>query len=270
MQNPTTYTHIKNAIEALGIANSTTCLHASLKSFGFLEGGADTLIQAFLDQGCTLLVPTFTYDCQAPIPQERMIPQNAWVNPHVPERAEPFDPDSPMISKDMGAIPARVLEWQAHVRSIHPLNSFTAIGPLAKRLVEKQSLLDVYAPFKEMYTQPAAYMGLIGVDLTKATAIHFAEERSGRNLFRRWAIDSDGTHQETAVGSCSDGFNRFDPVVKDIEMSITVGQSHWRVYPFKPFIDIVTQAIVDDQSITHCADPKCPRCNDAVRGGPLL
>ncbi len=264
------YKQIANAIQELELENSVVCMHSSLKSFGHLEGGADTLIQVFRDMECTLVVPTFTYSCGVPTPVERRIPQNGIDYSYEPEQVDGYDKDSTMISKDMGAIPARILQKKERVRGIHPINSFTAIGPLASELIKKQTHLNVYAPFKEIYEISDSYIGLIGVDLTSATEIHFAEEKAGRRLFRQWALEQDGTNQETAIGSCSSGFNQFGPLLKGIEQSTTVGQSKWRVYPFKAFIDIIASEIIKNPSITHCSTKNCIRCNDAALGGPLL
>jgi aminoglycoside N3'-acetyltransferase len=175
-----------------------------------------------------------------------------------------------MISSDMGTIPARILDRKERIRGIHPMNSFTAIGPLAEKMIEKQTHLNVYGPLKMMYETAESYLGLIGVDLKSATAIHYAEEKAGRKLFRQWALEKDGTHREIAVGSCSDGFNVFDPNVKEIERSLKVGNSKWRLFPFQEFIDVITDAIVKHPEITHCSNVDCVRCNDAVEGGPLL
>ena len=256
----------------MSLANSVICMHSSLKSFGFLEGGPDTLIKAFLAMDCTVIVPTFTYNCEVSAPANRRIPQNGsdYSKSIDSKRAKAYDKESTLISQEMGAIPARMLEWDDHIRGNHPLNSFTAIGPLANELIDKQNPLNVYGPLKYLYDQPLAYVGLMGVDLTKATAIHLAEEMAGRRLFRQWAKNFDDTQQEVTVGSCSDGFNNFSPWVRDIELNITVGSSSWRVYPFRAFIEIVTAEIVQNPEITHCANTRCPRCNDAVRGGPIL
>lgn len=272
MQASTSYTQLNATIQAAGLGGSIVCLHSSLKSFGYLEGGADALIRAFLDSGCTLLVPAFYYASEAPPPPGRQIPQNGFDDPTPasPATGEYYDPSSTMISPDMGAIPARLLQMEGCARGIHPLNSFAAIGPFAEELIRAQTLLDVYGPLKAIYNHAAAYMVLAGVDLTKATPIHLAEEMAGRRLFRQWAWDKDGAVLEVAIGSCSEGFNRFAPLIADLETNLPVGKSLWRIYPFQAFIDRVTENIARDQTITHCGDVTCTRCNDAVRGGPLL
>lgn len=266
----TTYEDVANAIQEMGLEKSVILMHTSLKSFGHLEGGPDTLVRAFLDVGSTLVVPTFTYDCKVPAPIEKRIPQNGCVYPYEPEFVEAYDQDSTMISRDMGVIPARILKMEERIRGVHPMNSFTAIGPLANHLINKQSHLNVYGPLKEMYACSQSYIGLVGVNLTSATAIHLAEEKAGRRLFREWAMEKDGSHREIATGSCSNGFKVFEPILKGIEQSMIVGSSQWFIYSFKEFIDTVTNAIVENQAITHCSNANCIRCNDAVRGGPIL
>ena len=259
-------------IQASPLKDNIVCLHSSLKSFGFLEGGPDTLIQAFLQNGCTLVMPTFTYDCEIPMPPDRLILQNSYAPEDISDfkSAAGYDKTSTMISSEMGAIPAWLLKMPARIRGEHPLNSFTAIGPLASEIISAQSPLNVYGPLKVIYSRPNAYLVLAGVDLTSATPIHFAEERAGRRLFRRWAKNSDGSAQEVEVGSCSDGFNNLDSFLKNIEENMQFGQSCWKIYPFCTFIDTVTDAILQNPPITHCANPDCERCNDAIKGGPLL
>jgi len=272
MEEATSYTQIVNAIQRMGLADSGICLHSSLKSFGYVEGGSDTIIKAFLDLGCTLVVPTFTYHNEVSPPANRQIPQNGfdYSTPLDTKHVRAYDKERIMISKEMGAIPARLLELDDHVRGNHPLNSFSAIGSLAKKLIDNNNHLNVYGPLKNLYDHPLAYVVLMGVDLTKATTIHLAEEMAGRRLFRRWAKNLDGSQQEVAVGSCSDGFNNFSPWVQEIELSISVGYSRWRVFPFKEFVDIIVDAIVQNPEMTHCPNTHCLRCNDAVKGGPLL
>jgi hypothetical protein len=123
---------------------------------------------------------------------------------------------------------------------------------------------------KQSYDDPAAYIVLAGVGLTKATPIHLAEERSGRRLFRRWAKMADGTELEVEEGGCSEGFENLAPYVKAVEKQTRVGESLWRIFPLRGFIDAIVPVLRENPSITHCENENCARCNDAVRGGPLL
>jgi len=49
------------AIGELLLAGRVVCVHSSLRSFGTVEGGADAVVDAFLDSGCTLLVPSHSW-----------------------------------------------------------------------------------------------------------------------------------------------------------------------------------------------------------------
>jgi aminoglycoside N3'-acetyltransferase len=267
-----TAAEIQEAVGRTGLSDCVVILHSSLKSFGHVEGGADAVIDAFLNAGCTLIVPTFTYNCQVPPPPGWTIRRNG-MNPNwiiEREKAEAFDRRDTRITRDMGAVPARILERPDRIRGVHPLNSFTGLGLQAAGLIAAQAPLNVYGPLKQIYLGPPAFLALAGVNLTKATAIHFAEERSGRRLFRRWALLSGAADIEVEEGGCSEGFENLAPIVSGLEKRVQIGASLWRIYPFKEFIDAIISAILLDPTITHCPDKDCVRCNDAVRGGPLF
>jgi len=50
---------IHHALRTLGLPGQVVCLHSSLRSFGHVAGGANAVVRVFLDEGCTILVPTF-------------------------------------------------------------------------------------------------------------------------------------------------------------------------------------------------------------------
>src|SRR5690349_3325295 len=104
-----TQKQITNAVRALGVA-PVDCLlvHSSLKSFGHVEGGAQTVVNALLECASTVVMPTFNYD-----------------------RFE-FDPiTTPSLT---GAITEAFRKAPGATRSLHPTHSVCAIGPLAKEL----------------------------------------------------------------------------------------------------------------------------------------
>lgn len=264
---------IIRAIESLGLKNATVCIHSSLKSFGHVEGGAPSIINAFLDSGCTIVVPGFIYSNSIPA-LERSPLRNGINYDNIEESIYSHDKiftvESNDITKDsLGTIPYEILQMPNRKRGYHPINSFTAIGPKASEMVADQSPTDVYAPLRKMYDNNG-YIILMGVGLNRMTAIHFAEQKAGRNLFVRWANGLDGKPMRVSVGSCSEGFDKFDPILNPVERNIKVGNSTWRIYSLKQVVDLCANAIMEDPMITHCGDPNCERCNDAVQGGPIL
>ncbi len=104
--------------------------------------------------------------------------------------------------------------------------------------------------------------------LTRMTALHYAEKEAGRRLFIRWAAGKNRLVRRVRVGSCSDGFGNFDPVLAPIEKKQQVGESLWRLFPMKETIKLASEAIRSNPPMTHCGDPDCERCRDALAGGP--
>ncbi|MGE5527717.1 MAG: AAC(3) family N-acetyltransferase [Patescibacteria group bacterium] len=264
---------IRGAVARLGLSGGIVCLHTSLKSFGRVEGGAGAVVGAFLDEGCTVVAPTFYYGAIVRPPEGRMPERNGCDYSRLPEAGSsqiaPYTGAGDQIDESMGAVPAFVLRMEDSVRGNHPFNSFAAVGPLARQIVRGQAPLDVYAPFREMYGRDRAFIVLAGVGLTRATAIHFAEQLAGRRLFRAWAkVAGDGI-QETEVGSCSEGFENLAAFVSEIETSASVGRSPWRIFPFRDFVDRIARAVKENPRLTHCGNDNCLRCRDAVAGGPI-
>ncbi|WP_404827797.1 AAC(3) family N-acetyltransferase [Streptomyces aureocirculatus] len=153
------------------------------------------------------------------------------------------------------------------MRGTHPLNSFAALGPLANKLISAQNPTHVYGPIRELAAHDGRIL-LIGVELNRMTALHLAEQQSGRHLFLRWARDSVGNVSMVEVGSCSEGFPRLGPALRPYCRSVTVGCSQWQAYPAALTLAAATAAIAADQTITRCSDSDCLLCRDAVAGGP--
>jgi len=154
-------------------------------------------------------------------------------------------------------------------RGNHALNSFAALGPLAAALVDSQSSFDIFAPLVRLCELGGALL-LVGVDLTSATLVHLAEGDGGRELFRRWALDTDGGLVECRVGSCSDGFGKLEPALATLGRELTVGSSRWRCYDAAAALAAATTAIRENPFVTDCGRATCPRCRDAIAGGPIL
>lgn len=227
----------------------------------------EALLNSLLGLGCTVLVPTFTYDLEQPAPPDA--PANngwdydAW---QVQAHDKRWEPALNQLSlADMGALPAAVLARPGRVRGDHPLNSFAAIGPHAE-IAAAQSARSVYAPLESVVTMGGKVI-LVGTSLTSTTMIHLAESRAGRTLFLRWAHNSDGTRVACDTGSCSVAFDNFLDVVS-MEADIMVGGSRWRILDAQHLLAEATEAILRDRAITSCGRAGCLRCRDALAGGP--
>jgi aminoglycoside 3-N-acetyltransferase len=152
----------------------------------------------------------------------------------------------------MGAIPIAVLRRPERVRGNHPIDSFSAVGPLAKEIIATQTPLDVYGPLRAIGELGGSVL-LMGVGLDRMTLLHTAEQESGRELFHRCALDADGQPVECLIGGCSEGFSRFEAHIGHLARETTVGASRWRAFPVDATLAAAAEAIRTKPDITHCA-----------------
>jgi aminoglycoside 3-N-acetyltransferase len=180
-ETPWTRDTIAQDIGKLGVPPGATLLvHSSLRSLGWVCGGATSVVQALLDSlgpTGTLVVPALTPDNRDP---------SRWTDPPAPQawwqvirdNLPGFDPlFTPSVG--VGVIPERVRTWPGAVRSTHPQTSFAALGPRAEWLVERHDLdcqLGEASPLGRL-EQDCAWVLLLGVGFDRCTAFHLAEYR---------------------------------------------------------------------------------------------
>ena len=244
-----------------------------MRSFGHVDEGAKGVVLSFLDEGCTILVPSFSSAFALAPPPHLQFERNGWdyhadhAPPPVSDRI--YTHEASDIDREMGAIPAAVVAWPGRVRGNHPLDSFTAVGPRAAELVQGQAPLDVYAPLTAL-ARMGGFVLLMGVGLERMTLLHLVEKESGRSLFRRWANGADGKPGVVEVGGCSEGFGNLEQYLRSVMRTAVVGQSTWKVFAVDQVRRYATAAIRTDPQLTHCGVTGCERCDDAVAGGPIL
>ena len=267
---------VRQALKQAGLCGQTLCIHASMRAFGDgVENGAQGLMDVFLEEGCTVMTPAFSYDylCN-PVMDSQMPLRNAagnyaWYREHVLTPGI-YDVSSKALSlEDMGVFARAVLMHERALRGNHPLNSFAAVGERAKELIAPQTWPNVYAPFEQLCAMDGLVL-LMGTTLKNATILHYAEQLAGRTPFVRWAKDKDGKVRCFSEGGCSNGFEQLAASLAHLEKRIAVGNSIWRIYPARQMADAAAEVIRSHPMITHCENPACMRCNDAVQGGPIL
>lgn len=138
-----------------------------------------------------------------------------------------FHPNCGLIDSNMGKLPAEVIRRESVRRGNHPLNSFSAVGPQAEHLASGQNYADVYAPIRALINYNGLVV-LIGVGLNCMTALYLAEQQAGRNLFVRWALNTNGRPCMIKTGGCSEGFPRLQPVLQNCAGRFTCTQRDCR------------------------------------------
>ncbi len=266
-----THLDILGAIEACGLAARPVCLHSSLRSFGWIDGGAETVVRAFLDAGCSLMVPAFADAFRIPPPLGMRPQRNGYSYGHegVAAIGKIFDPHCLEVDRDMGTIARAVVHWPGRSRGDHAFQSFAAVGPLAETLVRTQRAADAFAPLREL-ADAGGWVLLAGVPYRRLTLLHLAEKLAGREPFRRWAYAANGDPAMMEAGGCSEGFDSLRPNLQALERRTRVGQSDWIGLPAREVLEVSTQLIRQTPSLTHCAQLSCERCRDALLGGPIL
>lgn len=264
---------IKTVIKNLNLDGKCISIHGSFKSFNGQIKNPKTIIKAFLESGCTLLSPTFSYNYLLNPDNDNRPEHNDWdyskTDPVLEKNINNiFTTKSRDIDRNMGIIPKIILDNSKSVRGYHPLDSLTALGPKAKEIASTQKPMDIFAPFRKL-TELKGYILLMGVDLNRMTFLHYCEKEAGRNTFIRWANDENGNTIPVEIGECSEGFFNLAPYLENITRTLEVGTSKWKILPAKETLEIVTQLIKNNPEITKCSSTECQACIDAINGGPL-
>ena len=264
---------LENIIETYSLNNTVLCLHTSFSRLSRLIPNPDIFIDIFNAYGSTLIVPAHSYANRVFYIPKLDIRQNGDdIQPENTNSPQPFtgviDPED--ISPEMGIIARRIAERDTSYIGFHPENAFAGFGPEAKRIIRAQTPWNVYAPYDILMDNKQAKIVLIDVDLSKATPVHYAEMKAGRNLFIRWYKDINHKVKPMRVGGCSDGFERCRPYLKDLESLCHTDSATWRIYPFRPFIDRLTDIIRDKPEVTRCGKSECSRCRNMISGGPYF
>ena len=242
---------LDSGLAALGL-NGTQHLivHASLKSFGQLEGGARTVVDALLARTATLVAPAFTYNTLLNTPAER--PRST------------FHRDS-RVSRDIGRVPQELVERAAAVRSFHPTLSFIALGRQADWIVTQQSLEQPYQPIGALY-ELDGYALLIGVDFGSNTSLHYAEYLAGIPQLTRY-VSLGGQICPTTFPNCSADFDNLLPYLHGRERAVAVGHAHLRLYRVRDLVDAGVRLLHQDPEGLLCTYKycRCQQVRDLIR-----
>jgi aminoglycoside 3-N-acetyltransferase len=242
---------IRERLRRLGLgAGNTVVVHSSLSSFGRVEGGAATVVDALLEvlgPDGTLIVPTFNFE------------------PGV------FDPrETPSI---VGKITEEVRLRPNAVRSHHPTHSVAAIGRLAEAITEGHERVDAFgrgsALFKAL--QAGAKILQLGTNHTTNSMIHVAEEIFGVPYLDRQRqvgiVSARGKVVRKWVRrpGCSQGFDVIEDTLeaKNQIAETMIGNCRARLMTARAVVDAAIEALRCDPEALLCDRPDCGNCAEA-------
>ncbi len=202
VEEPVTADAIVADLRELGVTPGETLLvHSSLRSLGWVAGGAQAVAEALqraVGTDGTVVAPTFTAQYSDP---------SVWSNPPVPDSwvdgmADRLPAFRPAVtpSRGVGAVPECLRTFPAAVRSRHPEFSFAAAGADAEAVVADHPYghgLGEGSPLAEIYDRGGSVL-LLGVGHEVDTSLHLAEHRAdideGR-VHRRAPVRRDGDRE---------------------------------------------------------------------------
>jgi len=238
-----TQTDIAVALAGVGVSSGDTIMvHSSLSSFGYVEGGADALLDGILDvigAGGTLVMPTITYS-------EAYYGENPPVF-DVTRTPSPCGRATETLRRRSGAI-----------RSLHPLESVVAYGRFAEAVCARheQSVgpCGPTSPYGRLVALDA-WILLVGVGNNRNTTLHVAEELAGLpGLYTPPVmlplIDAGGTPREmdfVLYTRTPRDFGRADEYLRDISRVTCVGTSRWVLLKARDVIDVMLGVLRRDQ-----------------------
>ncbi|MCH4208438.1 MAG: AAC(3) family N-acetyltransferase [Solobacterium sp.] len=171
-----------NALRKLGVGPGQILeVHSSLSTFGYLIGGARTVVDALMEiaqDGGTIIMPTQTGNNSEP---------SAWCNPpispdlwqKVRDNEPAYNPERTDLS-GMGEVVENFRHRPGVVFSNHPSVSYAAWGRYAKLLCNRQSLhfpLSEESPAARLY-ELKGFVLMLGTKMDSVTCMHLAEYRS--------------------------------------------------------------------------------------------
>lgn len=157
---------IKRGLKRLGLKRvDVVGVHSSLSSFGYVEGGADSVIDALLEtvgEEGSVVTPTYSTNRKEKIKRTK---REVELGVTWKYKILPYNPqETPCWT---GKVPETFRKRKGVIRSLNPTHSLAATGPKANELVLGWHKL----------LEADGYVLLLGVGLSFCSAMHLAEER---------------------------------------------------------------------------------------------
>ncbi|KEF35283.1 aminoglycoside 3-N-acetyltransferase [Deinococcus sp. RL] len=237
---------LDGGLAALGLSGSEhVMVHASLRSFGQLEGGARAAVDVLAARAATLVAPAFTYGT---LLRHASSPVHGRFHRDL------------RVSRDIGRVPQELVERAEAVRSFHPTLSFIALGQEAERVTAVQTLESPYQPVGALYDL-GGFALMMGVDFGSNTSIHYGEHVAGMPLLTRY-VPLGSEVRPTAFPNCSAAFGRLKPHVTG--RSVTVGGATLELYRVRDLVEATVQLLTANPEALLCDYASC-RCQEVRR-----
>lgn len=233
---------IKAGLRELGLRpGDCVGVHSSLSRFGYVEGGADAVIDAILetvgDEG-TVVMPTYSNN----IEWIELTAEDRQLGVTRKRRYLPYKPRE--VSCWTGRIPDTFWRREGAVRSQNPTHSLSAIGPKAKDLCQGWDRL----------LEANGYILLLGVTLECCSSMHLAERRVAppqspeppdalRTLIEKYEADGLRVNVSYPGNLCYPNFEKLEVPCRErgIMRSVLIGESTVKLLRLRELIDLFAE-----------------------------
>ena len=191
-ESPRTRGSLAADLRSLGLdTGDTVIVHSSLRSLGWVNGGAVAVVQALCDvvtAAGTIVVPAHSYSYSDPVSWRNPQAPAAWVTT-LRETMPAFEPGLAPTER-MGQIVEVFRRLPGTVRSRHPVTSFAAWGRNAGFVAEGHAYENGQgegSPLARVYDLDGQIL-LLGVAYDRNTSFHLAEYRVAETARRRSSL----------------------------------------------------------------------------------
>jgi len=241
-----------SALRQVGLPRGAVVMvHSSLSQFGYVDGGAETVIEALLEaigpEG-TLVMPTLS--C-------------SWLG------RRPFDPATTPCR--VGAIPEAFRKRPGVLRSPHPTHSVAAFGPKAREIISdhvpEEPVFGPRSAYAKLYDLDAWILMLCGLEAN--TSMHMAEERAGLLLLDFVAPVLEGRRRREVVVRHLPLHVNFKPhydvlASRGLLRSAPLGESEIHLMRMRDAVDVAVENIRRNPGMVAAPGCDCLFCQ-AIR-----
>lgn len=260
---------IKKSLSEIGLEKrDIVFVHSSLSALGHIEGGADTVIDAFLET----LGPDGTL-LMANHPAPFTIIEDG-LGKCSRKGKQPFNPKTTPSS--VGKIADTFWRRKGVMRSLHPSHSVAGIGPLAKEMLSGHSLTSKpfsrESPFGKMLDYDGYFL-FFGVEMTSATFFHALEEWHNLPYLQegKVLVDCNGREKEVTINGLPSGHRDFYTLPNKITSRLQkkktdikikeVGLGQIKMVKAKELYEKLSEIINEEPDIFLCNSKECDFCS---------
>jgi aminoglycoside 3-N-acetyltransferase len=249
---------LKQLFDQLALRGDHVVVHASLSSFGDVEGGAPAVCSALLEAvggGGTVMIPAFTY-------------AETWPGAaagKAPTRPVAFHADLP-VSREIGAIAEAFRHLPGVLRSSHPTHSFAAWGRHAREVLSTQRDNNPFGPLKKLNIMQGHVL-LLGASLESVTVLHVAEERFGVPYLNRGVavrVNAAGYDERVVLENlpgCSAAFIKLEEQLDPAKVkSVALRSGSARKIAVRYLMQLASAQLDRDPRFFVCDRPDCASC----------